>query len=185
MLELLERAMTAAQRDRGTNSGFDGRSTLGVIWGSQVSPEIEARLIEWSRLDEDESGLIKVGNSFLGYNTFYHALSVQQNKSRAAVQRLLELASHPNTNVAGRCFWGLNGTVPDPADQAYLAGEVAKLLRLRQDSYLWSKGLILLKLYANPDHLPALEALASRETLTQEHRDAVSSILQSLGARKP
>lgn len=186
VLDLLRRGMAAAQRDRGINAGFDSRSVLGVIWGSQVSPEIQAQLIEWSHLDKGENGLIKVGNAFLGYNTFYNALSVQQNKSRAAVMRLLELATHPDTtNVAGRCFWGFNGTVPDPADQSYLAGEVAKLLSLRQDSYLWRQGLTLLKLYANPDHLPALEALASRETLTQEHRDAVNSILQSLRTRKP
>jgi len=186
LLDLLRRGMAAAQRDRGINTGFDSRSVLGVVWGSKVSPEIEAELIEWSHLDEDENGLIKVGNAFLGYNAFYHALSVQQNKSRAAVERLLQMATHPDaSNVAGRCFWGLNGSVPDSADQAYLASEVVKLLSLRQDGYLWRQGLTLLKNYTTPEHLPALEALASRETLTQEHRDALTQIIQSLRARKP
>ncbi len=187
LLDLLRRGMAAAQRDRGINAGFDSRSILGVIWGSRVSPEIEAQLIEWSHLGEDANGLIKVGNSHLGYNTFYHALSVQQNKSRAAVKRLLELAYHPDTtNVAGRCFWGLNDTVPDPADQAYLVSEVLKLLSLRQNDYLWRQGLQLIRQHAQKEHLPALEALARRETLPPDHREALTQIAAKLrGAAKP
>jgi serine/threonine protein kinase len=186
ILDLLRRGMAAAQRDRGNIKGFDSRFVLAVIQGSQVSPDIEAQLIEWTHLDKDENGLIKVGNSQLGYNTLYHALSVQQNKSRAAVERLIELAYHPDSNVFGRCIMGLNRGVSDPADQVYVAEEMVKLLGLRhQEGVLWSQGLALLKNYATPEHLPALEALASRETLTQEHRDALNSILQNLRARKP
>jgi serine/threonine protein kinase len=180
-LKLMERGMEAAQRDGGSMYGIDSRGVLGAIWGSKVSPEIEARLVEWSHLHEDANGDIYVGNSSLGYNTFYHALSVVQNKSRGAVKRLVQLAYHPDTtNVAGRCFWGMNGTVPDPADQAYLAGEVIKLLGLRSDSYLWKGGLNILRGYANKDHIPALQELARRETLPADKKEALEQIILRL-----
>lgn len=181
ILSLLERGMAGAQRDGGSMYGLDSRSVLGVIWGSKISPEIEARLIEWSHLEEDENGEIQAGNSNLGYNTFYHGLSVHQNKSRAAVKRLIELAYHSDvTNIAGRCLWGLNGTVPDPADRAFLAGEVIKLLGLRSADYLWKGGLTLLRSCATPDHLPALEALSQRETLPAERHESLAQIILRL-----
>jgi len=174
---LLEQGMTEAKKLR---LAFDVRSILGVCWGSKVSPEIEARLIEWSHLDEDENGNIRVNNLQLGYDTFYHALSVIQNKSRAAVKRIIELAYHPDThNVAGRCLWGMNGTVPDPADRAFLAAEVIKLLGLRSDDYMWKNGLRLLR-ECSQDHLPALKELAARDTLSKERREALQQIIQSL-----
>ncbi|MEQ1748547.1 MAG: serine/threonine-protein kinase [Prosthecobacter sp.] len=177
VLRLLERGMAAALRDR-SMYGIDSRHILGVLWGTQVSPEIEARLIEWSHLDKDEQGDMLVGNSRLGYNTLYHALSVVQNKSRAAVKRLMELAYHPDiTNVAGRCLWGMNGSVPEAADRAYLAGEVIKLLGLRSDDYLWDKGLQLLSGGITPEHLPTLQELAQRETLPQKRREELQQLI--------
>ncbi len=181
ILSLLERGMAAAQRDGGNMNGLDSRRVLGVIWGSKISPEIEARLIEWSHLQENENGEFRASNSNLGYNTFYHALSVQQNKSRAAVKRLVELAYHPDvTNVAGRCFWGLNGTVPDPADRAYLASEVIKLLGLRSDDSLWKSGLTLLRGGVTIDHLPALEELSKRDTLPADRRESLTTLILRL-----
>jgi serine/threonine protein kinase len=183
VLSLLERGMAAAQRDQGDNSGIDSRRILGVVWGSKVSPEIEARLIEWSHLGEDKNGNFNASNSNLGYNTFYHALSVQSNKSRAAVQRILELAHHPDTtNIAGRCLWGLNGTVPEKADQAYAATEVIKLLGLRSDDYLWRKGLVLLQNWSVAEHLSALQALAASETMPQSRKEALHKIISAVRA---
>ena len=182
MLDVLERGMAAAQRDRGNNLGFDGRGVLGAIWGSKVSPQIEARLVEWSHLSEEINGVMNTGG--LGYETFYHALSVQSNKSHAAVKRILELAYNPDTtNIAGRCLWGLNGTVPDPADQAYVATEVIKLLGLRSGDNLWRRGLTLLATYSNKDHLSTLEELAQREALPQARKEALNKIITDLRAK--
>lgn len=181
VLTLLERGMAGSQRDGGSMYGLDSRHILGVIWGCKVSPEIEARLIEWSHLDQDANGDIQVGNSRLGYNTFYHALSVVQNKTRASIKRLIELAYHPDTtNVAGRCLWGLNGTVPDLDDRAYLAGEVIKLLGLRSDDYLWKGGLSLLRSCTTPDQVPALEQLSKRETLPADRHESLTQIILHL-----
>lgn len=180
VLPLLERGMAAAQRDRSMD-GIDSRHILGVLWGTQVGPKIEARLIEWSHLDKDDHGDMLVGNSQLGYNTFYHALSVVENKSRAAVKRLMELAYHPDiTNVAGRCLWGMNGSVSDAADREYLAGEVIKLLGLRSDDYLWTKGLLLLRASVTAEHIPALRELEKQETLPLKRREQLQEFIVRL-----
>ena len=180
VLPLLERGMAAAQRDRSMD-GIDSRTILGVLWGTQVGPKIEARLIEWSHLDKDDHGDMLVGNSQLGYNAFYHALSVVENKSRAAVKRLMELAYHPDiTNVAGRCLWGMNGSVPDAADREYLAGEVIKLLGLRSDDYLWTKGLLLLRAGVTAEHIPALRELEKQESLPLKRREQLQEFIVRL-----
>ena len=94
------------------------------------------------------------------------------------VKRLMELAYHPDiTNVAGRCLWGMNGSVPEAADRAYLAGEVIKLLGLRSDDYLWEKGLRLLSAGITAEHLPALQALAKRETLPHKRREDLQELI--------
>lgn len=181
MLAVLERGMAAAQRDRVSNLGFDGRSVLGVIWGSRASPQIEKRLIEWSHVGEDANGILSINE--LGYDTFYHALSVQSNKSREAVKRILELAHQPDTvNIAGRCLWGLNGTVPDKADQAYAASGVIKLLGMRTDNYLWKQGLTVLAAYAGKEHLTTVEAMAARETLPKARKEGLNKIIEKLRA---
>jgi serine/threonine protein kinase len=186
MLAVLERGMAAAQRPGPYADGhpFDSRGVLGAIWGTKVSPEIKARLIEWSYPVKSSNGSMSASNSDISYNTFYHALSVQTNKSRAAVKRILELAYSPDTtNIAGRCLWGLNGTVPDKSDQAYMAAEVIKLLGLRSDDYMWRMGMNLMQKYCNQEHVPALEALASREAQTQARKEALNKIIAQARAK--
>ncbi len=157
---------------------------LGAIWGSKVSPEIEARLIEWSYPGQDSNGVMTASNSSISYNTFYHALSVQANKSRASVKRILELAYHQDTtNIAGRCLWGLNNTVHDKNDQAYMVAELIKLLGLRSNDYMWRRGLSLMEKYSSQEHLPALEALATREALPPVHKNALNKIIAQARAK--
>ncbi|WP_395737340.1 serine/threonine-protein kinase [Prosthecobacter sp.] len=186
MLAVLERGMAAAQRPGPYADGrpYDSRGVLGAIWGSKVSPEIEARLIVWSYPTKATGGVMSAGNSDISYNTFYHALSVQANKSRAAVKRILELAYHPDTtNIAGRCLWGLQGSVPDKSDQAYTATEVIKLLGLRSDDYMWRMGLNVLERFSGSEHLQALEALASREALAKARKDSLQKIIAQIRSK--
>ncbi|MGV3663783.1 MAG: serine/threonine-protein kinase [Prosthecobacter sp.] len=179
MLAVLERGMEAALRDRGNSLAFDARGVLGAIWGAKVSPQIEARLIEWSRLGENADGILTTNS--IGYDVFYHALSVQSNKSLAAVRRILALARNPDTtNIAGRCLWGLNDTVPEKRDQALVASEVITLLGMRDDDYLWRRGLTLISKHAGPDDLDNLEALAGRKMLPKERQEALNKIIADI-----
>jgi hypothetical protein len=181
MLELLERAMVVAQEHSDNRTRFEAKGALGAVWGSKVSPKIEARLIEWTHIGDSKAGVMGGG---IGYDVFYHALSVQSNKSLAAVKRILELAYHPDTtNIAGRCLWGLNDTVPDKNDQTYVASEVIKLLGMRRDDNLWRKGLPLVEKYAQPEHIPALESLSTREALPQARKESLNKIIATLRAK--
>ncbi len=181
MLELLERAMVVAQEHSDSRTRFEAKGALGAVWGSKVSPQIEARLIEWTHIGDSKAGVMGGG---IGYDVFYHALSVQSNKSLAAVKRILELAYHPDTtNIAGRCLWGLNDTVPDKNDQTYVASEVIKLLGMRRDDNLWRKGLPLVEKYAQPEHISALESLSTREALPQARKESLNKIITTLRAK--
>src|SRR4030095_521877 len=80
----------------------DSRSVAHAMWGVKLSPEIEARVLEFTR-DIDHAS-----NSSVGYNFFYGSLSTPGNKSEAASKRRIELLAHQDTtNIAGRSAWGL------------------------------------------------------------------------------
>lgn len=177
MLSLLERGMKLAlAKQRGDSSAFDERDVLGPLWGAKVSPEIEARILEWSHADELADGTMTTAG--VGYNVFYQALSTQANKSEAVVKRLLELAHNPDTtNIAGRCLWGMQGTVA-PAQNALVTEGVIRLLGSRNDAYMWEQGLRLLRSCAKAAQIPALETLAGREALPAERREALRKIIE-------
>ncbi|MES2505953.1 MAG: serine/threonine-protein kinase [Verrucomicrobiota bacterium] len=182
MLALLERGMKLARaKQRGDSMGFDERDVLGPLWGAKVSPEIEARVLEWSHADELADGTMTTAG--LGYNVFYQALSTQANKSEAVVKRLLELAHNPDTtNIAGRCLWGMQGTVA-PAQSATVAEGVIRLLGSRNDPYLWEQGLRLLNLYAKTGQVSALKVLAGREALPAERSQALLKVIEQARTR--
>ena len=181
MLSVLERGMAIANTRDEEGNLYDSRATLNPLWGGKFSPEIEARVIQWSFLDAGEDGLIHASNSSRGYNAFYYALSTQANKSAASVKRLLELAQHPDTtNIAGRCLWGMQGSVPDAKDQSEVATFVIQLLGDRNGDYQWEQGLLLLRQYATSQHVASLVVLAGREALPSERKSALNGIISVL-----
>jgi hypothetical protein len=183
MLTLLERGIAVAQTKDIDGNLYDSRSTLNPLWGGKLSPQIEAKVIEWSRRD-DASGGMSASNSSVAYNAFYYALSTQANKSTASVQRLLELAQHPDsTNISGRVLWGLNNTVPDKKDQATVAAFIIEHLRQREGLSLWQRGLSLLRQYASREHLPALRSLLERPALSKPGREAIEQIIAAIESK--
>ena len=72
----------------------DSRSVAHAIWGVKLSPEIEARVLEFCR------EIDRASNSSVGYNFFYGALSTQANKSEASCRRLIELLAHQDTTTS-------------------------------------------------------------------------------------
>jgi predicted Ser/Thr protein kinase len=183
MLSLLERGFAVAQTYDVDGELHDSRHTFNPLWGGKFSPEIEAKIVEWSRLDDAKGGM-GASNSSVPYNAFYYALSTQANKSAASVKRLLELAQHPDTgNIGGRCLWGLNNTVPDKKDQATVAAFMIEHLRQREGFSLWRDGLKLIRQYASREHLPALRQLLNRPVLSKDARVAVEQIITSIEAK--
>lgn len=183
MLSLLERGVAVAQTYDVDGELHDSRSTFNPLWGGKFSPEIEAKIIEWSRMDDAKGGM-GASNSSVAYNAFYYALSTQANKSAASVKRLLELAQHPDTgNIGGRCLWGLNNTVPDKKDQATVAAFMIEHLRQREGFSLWRDGLKLIRQYASREHLPALRQLLNRPVLSKDARGAIEQIIANIEAK--
>ena len=108
----------------------DSRSVAHAMWGVKFSPEIEARVLEFCR------EIPAAGNSIVGYNFFYGALSTQANKSDASCRRLIELLAHQDTtNIAGRSAWGLQQGV---AREQFplVADAMVKVIEARSDGYL-------------------------------------------------
>ena len=183
MLSLLERGVVVAQTYDVDGELHDSRSTFNPLWGGKFSPEIEAKIIEWSQRDDAKGGM-GASNSSVAYNAFYYALSTQANKSAASVKRLLELAQHPDSgNIGGRCLWGLNSTVPDKKDQATVAAFMIEHLRQREGFSLWRDGLKLIRQYASREYLPALRSLLNRPALSKDARVAVEQIIASIEAK--
>jgi len=183
MLSLLERGVAVAQTYDVDGELHDSRSTFNPLWGGKFSPEIEAKIIEWSRMDDAKGGM-GASNSSVAYNAFYYALSTQANKSAASVKRLLELAQHPDTgNIGGRCLWGLNNTVPDKKDQATVAAFMIEHLRQREGFSVWRDGLKLIRQYASREHLPALRQLLNRPVLSKDARGAIEQIITNIEAK--
>lgn len=182
MLHLLERGLAVAIAQDGTfPKTVDERDVLGPLWGAKISPEIEARIIEWSRLGQTAEKPLTAANSVIAYNVFYYALSTQANKSAASVKRVLELVQNPDTgNIGGRCLWGLRGTVSAKEDQATVATGIIALLENRTDEYLWKRGLEVLQGYANKEHIPPLEKLAAREALPEENAKTLARLIDFL-----
>ena len=182
MLHLLERGLALAiARDGALSKYFDERDVLQPLWGAKISPEIESKIIEWSRFGETAEKPLTAGNSVIAYNVFYYALSTQANKSSASVKRILELVQNPDTgNIGGRCLWGLRGTVSAKQDQTTVATGIIALLENRNDGYLWQRGLEVLQSYSTKEHLPALEKLAAREALPEENAKTLARLVAFL-----
>lgn len=175
ILSLLHRGYEVARQRESPGSSMPNRYLLGVFWGAKVTPEIESLLIDWTRLDEPFT------TNGRGYYAFYSALSVIRNKSTQGVERLLELASNPDTNnIGGRCLWGIRSSVPDKQDQSKVATEVITLLGNRNDDYMWWRGIEVLNQYAGPEHRTKLQELADRQAPTDPKKEELHAIIKSL-----
>ncbi|MEO8351334.1 MAG: right-handed parallel beta-helix repeat-containing protein [Chthoniobacteraceae bacterium] len=155
----------------------DSRSVAHAMWGVKLSPEIEAKVLEFVR------GLDHASNGDVGYNFFYGTLSTQANKSEASCQRLIELLAHPDTtNVAGRSAWGLQQGVSRP-EFPLVADAMMKVLEARSDGYLRGNALRCLRSYGSATQAPALKALLAKPGVTGDFRKTLDETLTALEAR--
>jgi beta-lactamase regulating signal transducer with metallopeptidase domain/nitrous oxidase accessory protein NosD len=155
----------------------DSRSVAHAMWGVKLSPEIEAKVLDFCR-DIDHAS-----NSSVGYNFFYGSLSTQANKSEASCKRLIELLAHQDTtNIAGRSAWGLQQGV-DRAQFPLVADAMVKVIEARSDGYLRNNALRCLRTYGDASHAPALKALLAKPGATGEMRKALEETLASIEGR--
>jgi beta-lactamase regulating signal transducer with metallopeptidase domain/TolA-binding protein len=155
----------------------DSRSVAHAMWGVKFSPEIEGRVLEFCR------EIPAAGNSVVGYNFFYGALSTQANKSEASCRRLIELLAHQDTtNIAGRSAWGLQQGV---AREQFplVADAMVKVIEARSDGYLRENALRCLRTYGDGRNAPALRAVLAKPGVTGDFRKLLEETVASLERR--
>ncbi len=145
------------------------RELLRGLWGVQVAPEIEARVLE----------LAGSGQRGLRKDAIYFALSTSPNKSDAVLDVLFEAAQEPSSN-AGRALWGLGFGVPEPA-HAKVADFAQRLFEARSDAEVRDDALKLLESYAGEAQLDALRTLAANELLSEGERARLSALVARIG----
>ncbi|MDQ3624991.1 MAG: right-handed parallel beta-helix repeat-containing protein, partial [Verrucomicrobiota bacterium] len=155
----------------------EGKATQAVwhaMWGTKISPELEARVVEASRNDDRGSGYSEV---------FYHALTVHLSKREPTVTRLIELlASEDTTNVAGRVLWGLQQGV-EKDQQARVADAALKVLAARSDGYMRRQALGCVRAYAGREHVDAIKALIAKPNIDSDFKLQLMSAQSSAEAR--
>ncbi|MCP5531915.1 MAG: hypothetical protein H7A49_00495 [Akkermansiaceae bacterium] len=158
----------AIVRDLLHRDDIPARETLRGIWGGRFSPELEARIIALSREPATH------------HDAIYFALSTQNNKSAASVDRLIEELSDPDShNNGGRAAWGLGYGVA-PADHPRVADAALKIVATRNSGYLHQQAWSLVKKYTGPAQLPALKTLSAKPNLPAEQREWVDASIASL-----
>ncbi len=172
------------QMEKGDLTGESGEIVKGLVdwndpaatrevfrgtWGALYSPALESEIISMSR-----------DPAFLN-DAVYFALSTERSKSKATVERLIEVLDHPDSqNVAGRAAWGLGYGVPQEQVPA-VAKAAARIVSSRTSGYLTQQAWSLLERYAGPDQLEAMEQLAAKPALGEELRAKVEAIIRRLG----
>lgn len=147
------------------------KNTVNSTWGSKYSPALEADLIALSREPAFKD------------STIYSALSTQQNKSRATIERLLEVINEdPNGSNAGRSLWGLQQGVA-MTEKPMVADLALKIVSTRESGYSTENAWRLVE-YAGIENLPALRALAQLPNLSDEKRQKIVSLINGLESPK-
>ena len=155
----------------------DGKATQAVwhaMWGTKISPELEKRVVEASRKDDQGSGYSDV---------FYYALTVHQSKREPTVTRLIELAaSQDTTNVAGRVLWGIRQGLAD--DQKPRVAELAlKVLGARSDGYMQREALACLRECGTAANAESLKELLAKPGVAGEFRASIEEARASIESR--
>jgi parallel beta-helix repeat protein len=174
--DLTDRAASAAILKLMAKLPRDPRSVAHALWGCKLSPEIEAKALEFCRDMQGAGGA--------GYDFFYGTLSTQANKSEASCKRLIELLAHQDTtNIAGRSAWGLQQGV-DRAQYALVADAMMRVIEARSDGYLRRNALSCLGSYGNATQVPALKALLAKPGVTGDFRTACEKTLATIEQRR-
>jgi hypothetical protein len=149
-----------------------GRQGLSGLWGARVSPEISAHLLEMSRSSNGDKG----------HDAVYYGLSTLQDKPRAVVERLIELASGASSENAWRSRWGLGHGVPEEHGPLVAAG-MRDLFEARSEPSLQCELLGLIGQYATSEYLPWLQRIEADPAQPDSVREAARKALEEVRQR--
>ena len=150
------------------------RDVLGSVWGSQVSPEIESKLLyEFASPDADTRRQV-----------FYFGLSTLRTKSPAVVDACISALESNDRELQQRARWGLARGVPED-QRAKVGDSYLKVLNLRTDAQLEQDAFEYLRLNGNASHADGLDHLAENRLLTDSARKGARDAAAAIRARSP
>ena len=148
------------------------RDVLGSVWGSKVSPEIEAKLLSDFASPDTESR----------HQAFYFGLSTLRSKSPAVVDACIAAMESNDRELQWRARWGLAQGVPD--DQRAKVGDAyVRVLNARTDSSLERDAFEWLRANGNAAHAAGLEHLAENRLVTEAARKGARETAAAIRAR--
>lgn len=150
------------------------REVLGTVWGSKVSPEIEAKLLADYASPDNETR----------HQAFYFGLSTLRAKSPAVVDACISALESNDRELQWRARWGLAQGVPE--DQRGRVGDAyLKVLNVRTDASLERDAFDWLRLNGNAAHATGLEHLAENRLVTEAARKGARETAAAIRARFP
>lgn len=148
------------------------RDVLGSVWGSQVSPKIEARLLSDFASPDQETKR----------QAFYFGLSTLKPKSPAVVDACIAAMESSDRDLQWRARWGLAQGVPD--DQRGKVGDAyLRLLNARTDPQLERDAFEWLRRDGTIANAAGLDKLAELPLLSEATRKAVKETASAIRAR--
>lgn len=150
----------------------DRREALRGLWGADVTPELQERMIE-----------LAAPGSPSRHDAIYFGLSTLQGKSEAVLQALFKACEDPDSNNSHRAVWGLGHGVPEE-NQGMVADFAIDLLEARGSASVRKDCLRMLEQYGSARHVPALEALAQNDLLGRDLREMAERAAGNIQARE-
>lgn len=143
------------------------RDVITGLWGAEVSPALEARVLVIARTRSDCRG-----------DAIYYGLSTFQNKSKAVIEELMKCIDAGDRN-AGRAMWGLGHGIPAEY-QSMVADFAVKVFDARDSKRIREECLDILRKYAGPKHREVLKKMAGNEMLHDDLRDRARRVVQRI-----
>lgn len=145
------------------------RTALNGLWGSQLSPVLEAHLLELAGRQETR------------HDAIYFGLSTLPEKSPRVVSALVEAAAGTGEE-AGRALWGLSYGV-EGAEQTVVADAAVDLLESRSSPHAQREYLDLLERYGTAHHAPRLDVFAANPLVVENVRERAIAVATRIRAR--
>lgn len=145
------------------------RDVLGSIWGSRVSPGIEAKLLAMFASEDHQ----------VRHEAFYFGLSTLKDKSPAVVDACIEAMESADGELQWRARWGLRQGVPE--DQRGKVGDsYLRLLAARSDSRVEEDGFQWLTHYGNESQAAELDKIAQNPLASDSAKKGATSAAEAI-----
>ncbi len=160
-------ASTALSRLLETDDRRTQRENLRGLWGADLEPEVQDRLVAIASAEGGESR----------HDAIYFGLSTLVPKTPAVVDALLAAAADPDANVWQRALWGLRQGVDAETAPRVVEG-LAKLLRARASPQVQGDIVQTLASLPTNDRVAVLRDIAADDRLPETTRDRAAALLQ-------